>query len=501
MKILSSLRGRLLVLTIIAVALPMITSGYIMMKFAYNAFVEEKQSKLYGAARILDSYLPGSYDEILRQCGALEASREDKIMILHGELRKFTDLVAQAYPGIGVGYYSKELDAIITYGPSNQYDNTVGLPIGANHQGRLVMETGEPRVQEGNLVRGAIMNAMYPIIRDGKIIGYIWANELTEDITAQISFMKTKIFILILISMAVAIIAMVKLLDWLVAHIERIKVGINKLKNNLSYQLPVIKGELGEITLAINDMARELEARKLQEEQVQSAERLELLGEIAAGMAHEIRNPLMAVRGFAQLIKENQTPAESEEYMEIILKESDRMDKLTEELLCLARPAQCTLAMVEPNEVVGNALRLVENQTREKRLNVIRNLDPGVPVVLVEKEQLRQVILNILLNAIQASKIGGLLEISTDYEAFSNQVAIKIRDTGVGIAPEIIDKIFKPFFTTKEKGTGLGLSVALRLIENWGGRIMVDSTLGAGTLFTILLPTGGEGFEQSCVNS
>ena len=105
------------------------------------------------------------------------------------KLAGYTDLVAQAYPGIGVGYYDRELDAIITYGPSKIYADKVGLPISASHEGRIVMNTGLPRIQEGDLVRGPIMNAMHPVVRNHQVIGYIWANELTVDIEAQLSSM------------------------------------------------------------------------------------------------------------------------------------------------------------------------------------------------------------------------------------------------------------------------------------------------------------------------
>jgi hypothetical protein len=173
-----SLRSWLLILVIIVAGLPVLLSSYYIVNTVTRGMVEEKQQKLFGATKMLDYYLAGTYDDILKKNNAQNADKATKIKILNQELRTYTNDVARAYPGIGVGYYCQELDAIITYGPSDIYDDKVGLPISTNHEGRIVMTTGVPRVQEGELVRGQIMNAMSPVIRNNVIIGYVWANEL-----------------------------------------------------------------------------------------------------------------------------------------------------------------------------------------------------------------------------------------------------------------------------------------------------------------------------------
>lgn len=470
MKVIASLRSKMLILTVIAVSLPMVISGFVLTSIAARSIVDEKQHKLFGAARILDLNLEGSFDDILRQQGKLNASREEKIRILNEALWEYTDLVASSYPGIGVGYYSKELDAIITYGPSSQYGRTVGVSISESHEGRLVMATGLPRVQEGNLVRGSIMNAMHPIIRNNKIIGYIWSNELMEDIRDQLWYMRVSMFMIIVLAIIIGILASTRLIDSLASNVERIKEGVNNLKGNLKNLLPVQKGEFGEIAIAVNDLARELEAKRLLEEQVRRAERLELVGEVAAGLAHEIRNPLMAIRGFAQLIQENETNDEAKEYLNVIVRESDRMDHLIGELLCLSRPVSTTsISPVAVNTVVERAMLLMVNQARQNEITLRNGLCPNLPEVMVDGEQLKQVVLNVLINAMQSIGKGGIIGVYTSYDPDNNWVSIRVSDTGKGIEPEIMDRIFTPFFTTKEKGTGLGLAVVQRQIENWGG--------------------------------
>lgn len=482
-----SLRGRLLILTVVIVALPIVASGYFMMVSAEQALVAEKQQKLFGAARMLDEHLAGTYEGILSR-NAVAGGRDQRIAALNRELAAYTDQVAAAYPGIGVGYYSRDLDAIITYGPSTIYADKVGLPIGPSHEGRIVMATGQPRVQEGDLVRGQIMNAMHPVIRDGRVIGYIWANEFTADIQAQIGAMTQHVYISIILGLILGVSGIVYLVGWLATDIERIKGGLMRLKSDLAHRMPRLSGEMNEIATAIDDMAAGLAAKRRLEEKVQQAERLALAGELAAGLAHEIRNPMMAVKGFAQLLKEEITPAEQHEYTDIIIKETARMNRLIEELLTFARPPAVGIGPVAINDLVADSLLLFEPKAAQSRTEIVRSLAPGLPQVKVDSERLKQVLINVLINAGQAVGHGGEIRVATFCDPADRAVRISIADTGVGIAPENIGKLFDPFFTTKDDGTGLGLSVAARLMESWGGKILVDSTLGRGSVFTLVLP-------------
>ena len=369
---------------------------------------------------------------------------------------------------------------------------TVGLPISASHQGRVVMETGVPRVQEGDLVRGEIMNAMHPIIREEKVIGYIWANELTSDIQQQIAGMKWHAYMMIITGLLLGISGAVCLINHFMADIDRIRAGLLTLKSDLNYEMPILSGEMGAISLAINEMAHSLIIQKKLEAQVQRAERLAGVGEVAAGLAHEIRNPLMAIRGFAQLLGEDNNSGERKEYLAIITQEVDRMNRLIEQLLYLARPQETAVTLVDMNAVLENTLLLVETQTVRRHIGVSLSLDMGIPKVLVDAEQLRQVVLNIVLNALQAMEGPGQITIDSHYDSDKNAVCITIGDTGKGIDPDDIAKLFDPFFTTKDNGTGLGLSIAQRFVENWGGQILVESILGQGSKFTLVFPAAKE---------
>ena len=487
-----SLRGRLLLVIPIVVALPIIVAGYLMTISAEEALVTEKQQKLFGIARVLDGNLSGTYEDIIRQRKLEDATRVEKIAALNETLGGFTDQVATAHLGIGVGYYNKDLDAIITYGPSSIYADKVGLSIDQTHEGRIVMETGEPRVQEGHLVRGPVMNAMYPITRQGQVIGYIWANELTSDIHAQLAAMKRHTYILVILSLLLSIGGVIFSIGHIMTGIEKIKNGLVRLKNDLNYKLPPLDGEVGEIANALNDMASSLAAQKLLEKQVQEAERLAAIGEVAAGFAHEIRNPLMAVKGFTELLGETLTEQEKKDYLNIIVQETDRMDSLIEQLLHFARPTAAEVGPVDVNEVLKNTLLLVGTPTRNQHVNISCQLAPDIPPVLANREQLTQVYLNLIINAIQSISRQGFIIAKSFYDRANCLVLVEIEDNGGGIEAANIPRIFDLFFTTKESGTGLGLAVVYRIMESWGGLIKVQSSIGKGSKFTLIFPASEE---------
>ena len=483
-----SLRNRLFLLLFIVAGIPIVLSGYSIARTAVDAMVAEKQQKLFGAARMLDQHLTGTYVDILQRHEAQNLSREAKISLLNSELAQFTDAVSQAYPGIGVGYYNRDLDAIITYGPSNIYADKVGLPIGNSHEGRIVMATGVPRIQEGDLVRGQIMNAMHPLVRGQTVIGYVWANELTVDIRAQLNSILWQIGWTILACLIVGSIGVIFVVGRLAADVEDITCGLRKMRESLAYRIAQPHSEVGEIATAINDMAQALEAKQRLEERVQRADRLALIGEMAAGLAHEIRNPLMAIKGFAQLQDENTTLQEHQEYNDIITREVDRMNHLIEQLLYFSRPSPALQTDVQINDILKNTLMLVEMRSRFTSVVFDIDLSPVLPAITANEEQLEQVFLNIIINALQAMDNDGKLCISSRYSAVLQQVRVDITDTGPGIAAENLPKLFDPFFTTKETGTGLGLAVAHHLMSVWNGSIAVNSTVGAGSTFTLIFP-------------
>ncbi|MFB6365612.1 ATP-binding protein [Paenibacillus elgii] len=226
------------------------------------------------------------------------------------------------------------------------------------------------------------------------------------------------------------------------------------------------------------------------EEQVQRSDRLAMIGQIAAGTAHEIRNPLTSIKGFLQVLRktfQEQGMEREDGYTVVMLKEINRINELVNEFLLLGKPKHVTYGEVDISEVLRDILPIINNEAILHRVVVQYESLYGLPYVVADREMLKQVFLNIGKNGIEAMGEGGILTISEKLDVEGRSVNIEIHDTGPGIPAYVIDKIFDPFFTTKAEGTGLGLSVCHRIIHDIGGHIRVSSK-GYGTTFTVSIP-------------
>lgn len=223
------------------------------------------------------------------------------------------------------------------------------------------------------------------------------------------------------------------------------------------------------------------------EEQLRRADRLSALGELSAGVAHEIRNPLGSIKGAAEILRDDYAPDTPKyEFIQILLKETDRLNQIVQEFLSFARPKPPELREADLNAAVESVLSLVAQAARKGGVEVVRKLDPGVGLRNLDAELLKQAFLNLILNAIQAMPRGGVLTVESALR--EKAVEVRISDTGTGIPAENRKKLFTPFFTTKADGTGLGLAITSRIIENHKGSLSVQSSPGTGTTFVVSLP-------------
>src|SRR5215475_7161279 len=243
---------------------------------------------------------------------------------------------------------------------------------------------------------------------------------------------------------------------------------------------------------------RDLKHRKELEEDLKRADRLAMVGTLAAGLAHEIRNPLGGIKGAAQLLKRSLDRDSSlQDFANIMIREVDRVDKLIEQLLDLSRPAKLELSPLNIHEVLDDVLLLETQAIEELSIAVKKRFDPSLPPIRGDRAQLTQVFLNLVKNAFQAMNRGGSLTVTTRLETDfhirgegsdrSRLIWVDIEDEGVGIKEEDLPHIFSPFFTTKNSGTGLGLAVCYRIVKEHGGLIRVESAEGKGTTFKISL--------------
>ena len=231
---------------------------------------------------------------------------------------------------------------------------------------------------------------------------------------------------------------------------------------------------------------RRQSALQQQQEQLIRSDRLATVGELAAGLAHELRNPLAGISGALHVLgSQLDTGDERRALLSDVNAQIARMNKTLSDLLQHARPARPQRIAVEINALVEQSLRFLPHGTME----IVRRLDQSLPFVHVDPNLLHQAFLNILVNARQAMPHGGRLTVETrGHGGNGPSIEIRFSDTGTGIPSEHLRRIFQPFFTTKAQGTGLGLAIAARVIEEHGGRITVESAVGRGTTFTIALP-------------
>ena len=223
------------------------------------------------------------------------------------------------------------------------------------------------------------------------------------------------------------------------------------------------------------------------EEQLRRADRLSALGELSASMAHEIRNPLGSIKGVAEILKDDYAPdAPKHEFIQILIKETDRLNHIVQEFLSFAKPKQPEFRQADVNEVVESVLTLTSQQMKKSGIKLVKRLDPSIGRRDLDPGLLKQAFLNLILNAIQSMEKGGVLTVESVLRG--DAVEVSISDTGAGISGESRKKLFSPFFTTKKDGTGLGLAITYRIIQNHKGDIHVESGPGKGARFTVKIP-------------
>lgn len=267
-------------------------------------------------------------------------------------------------------------------------------------------------------------------------------------------------------------------------------IGIFNLGNKLSQDMYTDE-DIDLLTTLSNQLAIAIENASLHEGMLQAqkqllmADKLSSLGRIAAGIAHEIKNPLAAIKGMSQSIDQGmKDPEFIKDFSEVVPKEIDRLNNLVENLVRLGRTPHPQLISVSVNDVIEGVLKLFDNRCRNKGINVSKELN-SLPEIKADPEQLTQVFTNLILNAIQAMPKGGELRLSSRRQ--EGKLVIEVADTGQGIPEENLKNIFEPFFSTKDEGTGLGLAITYKIIKDFGGDIEVESRGGEGTRFRIIL--------------
>ncbi|MFN3820842.1 MAG: sensor histidine kinase [bacterium] len=281
--------------------------------------------------------------------------------------------------------------------------------------------------------------------------------------------------------------------------LSRITEGISRIeKGDFSVRIDMDeRHELGMLAKRINrladrleEMRKELEESHLKE--MERAERMASVGALAASIAHEIKNPISGIASAMEVLKgEVEINDERREIFDEIIRQTERVNKAVSDLLTYARPSPPELIVGNINEPIQRAVTLLEGRLNENRITLKLELDRYLPQVLLDPQKMTQVFVNLILNAIQAMPEGGMLTLRSG--RVGDEIFGEVKDSGMGIPTEILDDIFKPFFTTKHQGTGLGLSICRSFIEAHNGRIEVQSAHGEGSTFRVWLKAKDNG--------
>lgn len=280
----------------------------------------------------------------------------------------------------------------------------------------------------------------------------------------------------------------------IVAPVRRLVAATRRVgRGDLTVEVEVEEDdEIGELGHAFNEMTRELadtsaRVRELHQREIERAGQLATVGELASGVAHEIKNPVVGISNGLDLVQRRiGADPTLAPIMDEMTRQLSRIEYAVRDLLAFARPATPSLEPGDVNQIAQRARLLVGPAAERAGVRVELALDPGLPAVMVDVELLRQALVNLMMNAVQATAAGDRVTLST--RSVEDGVAVSVSDTGRGIPPDDQGDVFKPFFTTRHNGTGLGLSITREIVERHGGRIELESRVGMGSTFVIVLP-------------
>ncbi len=323
--------------------------------------------------------------------------------------------------------------------------------------------------------------AAIPFLLFGSVIFY----ETIQPIAVEEK--RLLVFILMIISFVSALVFGLGMIIRLIRPILNLKASVDSLTyGGLDKQIAVRSNdEISELSKAFNSLSSRL-GRAIEEQERYC--RLAATGELAATLAHELKNPLNAIGGAASYIGKNYRGRLIAEFVRIISQEVERINKLATNLLCFAKPLNFEPRYNDLNQVIRETVSLLDKEALEQNIRLTVNYPPSLPPVVCDHNQVKQILINLIVNAFDAVAGGG--EVAVNIGLFHDRVAITVRDNGAGIRTDDLKQIFNPFFTTKTRGTGLGLAISKKIAQEHGGDITVKTVHGQGSEFTLTLPLG-----------
>ena len=329
-----------------------------------------------------------------------------------------------------------------------------------------------------------------------KNLGYIVVDYSLKNVEANIAFTK-KFGIIFSLFLFLATFVSIGLVHYKFVRksLKDFRQSITTIEQgNLNERVKIPESEeLGELAKSFNDMVAKLQKAQEQlklyhQKELLNAQKMASIGEMAASLAHEIKNPLTGIVNAIEIIVQEMPEGEQKPILEEVQRQAKRVNKAINDLLQFSRPVALYIEPGDINAIIKSVIFFLKNQSHHKKIQFKVNLQPDIPQFYFDHVQIENVISNLGLNAVQAIRDEGIITFKSRYNPKQKRVFIIIEDNGVGIPKERLSKIFKPFFTTRHKGTGLGLAITKEIIERHHGEITVDSRIHGGSIFTISLP-------------
>ena len=465
-----------------------ITVTYFFLLEKEDLLIDQKHLQLMTIATALDRAIDIHHlDEEIARVDALPISQKEKALLIKNWIQPILMDVSNEYPGLGLGIYLKQLEEIIAISPefNDAYLEQVAMLSMTN-----VYETKRPlftRFDNSTKWYGEpVFNYAHPIFHQGTLLGHAWGTAKVDDVMQELQSARIQV-----LTVAVLIWLIILLVIWLAFN--NMTIGLNYLATYIRErrQPEAVAKDFPELQFLIDDiydlrksLQREYEQRELMLQELAHMERLNSVGDMAASIGHEVRNPMTTVRGYLQLFQRKEKFADHSEQLATMIEELDRANSIITEFLSLAKNKSIDMKNGNLNNVIHSLYPLLQADAFRRGHEIFIDLG-NIPNSNFDNSEIRQLLLNLVRNGLEAIPCSGRVTIRNNY----GQISLSVEDTGTGIPDEVMAKLGMPFVTTKEEGTGLGLPVCYRIAERHGGKISVE-TSPMGTIFTIRFPLG-----------
>lgn len=416
---------------------------------------------------------PNLFSETYAKSTALNQSNQATIYLLNQNLQPIIDEVCMPYKKIQFGYYSRSCKNMVAIG--SNFDESLLIDMSLNKVNPIHNVTTASLIDEesSSLWHGEkAITYCIPIKEKGVIVGHAFAS-VNQSKVYKIIWQRT---------LSALLITFIMLLFCIIAFHElcvRLKKDLIKFAESIS------SGNHHSSDTFISEFAPILNYISQQAEKMTQLDRLNIVGEMAAGIAHEIRNPLTTVKGLLQFMSRKKDLMNHKDNFDLMIKEINRANAIITEFLSLSKNKAMNFQKINLNTILQDIYPLLQANALYYDCKVLLNLK-NIPNLLLDKNSVHQLILNMVQNSIDAMPNGGIIHISTLQN--DHNVILTIKDSGTGISEDIQDNLFTPFFTTKETGTGLGLAICSRIVHRHKATMTLDSKLGEGTTFIITFP-------------